>query len=104
MSRLAKLEKLLALDGRDTFVLYALAQEHGTAGDHGRAIEFYDRTLAVDPTYCYAYFHKARCQQQVGAIGPARETVRDGIAAAHRAADSKALNELSGLAVELAES
>lgn len=29
--RLAKLHKLLALDERDTFTLYALAQEHAKA-------------------------------------------------------------------------
>ncbi|MFT3686319.1 MAG: hypothetical protein QM783_15600 [Phycisphaerales bacterium] len=64
--RLAKLEKLLALDPADTFVLYGIAQEHGKAGDFAKAIEFYDRTLAADPAYCYAYFHKARAQQAAG--------------------------------------
>lgn len=101
--RLAKLTKLLALDDRDTFVLYALAQEHAKAGDHDQAITFYDRTLAVDPAYCYAYFHKARSQQAQGDIPAARLTVQTGITAAHRAGDGKALGELSSLQVELAE-
>lgn len=101
--RLAKLQKLLALDDRDTFVLYAIAQEHAKAGDHALAIEFFDRCLAADAAYCYAYFHKARSQQAAGDIPAARATVQSGITAAHRAADAKALGELSSLQLELAE-
>lgn len=101
--RLAKLHKLLALDERDTFTLYALAQEHAKLGDHAQAIVFYDRTLAVDPHYHYAYFHKARSQQALGELADARATVAAGIQAAQRAADAKALGELSNLQVELAE-
>jgi tetratricopeptide (TPR) repeat protein len=101
--RLAKLEKLLALDPADTFVLYGIAQEHGKAGDFVKAIEFYDRTLAADPAYCYAYFHKARAQQAAGDLNGARQTALAGVQAAHRAGDQKALGELSGLQVELSE-
>ncbi len=101
--RLAKLTKLLTLDERDTFVLYALAQEHAKLGDHATACGFFDRTLAVDPLYCYAYFHKARSQQAAGDLSGARVTVQSGIQAAHRASDGKALSELSSLQLELAE-
>ncbi len=101
--RLAKLEKLLALDPNDTFVLYGLAQEYGKMGDLAKAVSFYDRTLAADPAYCYAYFHKARAQQAAGDLASARQTVADGVRAAHRAGDGKALNELTGLQVELGE-
>jgi len=101
--RLPKLLKLLALDDRDTFVLYGIAQEHAKLDDHTKAIEFYDRTLAVDPAYCYAYYHKARSQLAAGNLAEARQTVQSGIAAAHRAGDHKALGELSTLQTELAE-
>ncbi len=101
--RLAKLTALLALDPADTFVLYALAQEHAKAGEHAEAITFYDRTLAADPAYCYAYYHKARSQQSQGDIAAARQTAQAGVTAAHRAGDSKALGELSTLQTELAE-
>jgi len=101
--RLAKLMKILAADPGDAFVLYGIAQEHGKAGDFARAVEFYDRTLAADPSYCYAYFHKARCQAAAGEMAAARQTALAGVQAAHRAGDGKALNELTGLQVELAE-
>lgn len=101
--RLAKLERLLAIDPNDAFVLYGLAQEHAKAGDHGRAVGFYDRCLAADPGYCYAYFHKAKSQQAMGNVAAARQTAEAGVLAAQRAGDGKALNELSGLAVDLRE-
>jgi hypothetical protein len=104
MPSIAQLEKLLAADPRDAFVLYGLAQEHAKAGGpagHGRAVEFYDRCLAVDPLYCYAYFHKARSLVAVGLGAEAAQTARAGIAAARKAADAHAEAELTGLLDEL---
>ncbi|MCA3005734.1 MAG: tetratricopeptide repeat protein [Planctomycetaceae bacterium] len=103
MPSIAQLEKLLALDPADTFVLYGLAQEHAKQKNFGEAVAFYDRCLAVDPGYCYAYFHKARAQQAMGDLAGAKVTAQAGVQAAHRAGDGKALSELSTLQVELAE-
>ncbi|MBL8762714.1 MAG: hypothetical protein JNM07_00405 [Phycisphaerae bacterium] len=96
MSRLAQLEKLLALDPGDAFVLYGLAQEHAKAGRHAEALVFYDRCTRADPGYCYAYFHQARSLQALERIDEARDILRLGLAAARRAGDAKALNELTG--------
>jgi hypothetical protein len=101
--RLAKLMKLHALDARDAFVLYAIAQEHTRAGDHVQALAWYDRTLQVDASYCYAYFFKARAQQALGDLTGARATAHAGQQQAHRTGDAKAAGELSTLQVELAE-
>lgn len=104
MPSLAQLEKLLAADPRDTFVLYGLAQEHAKAGGekgHAAAVEFYDRCLAVDPLYCYAYFHKAKSLVALGRGGDATEALRAGIVAARKAADSHAESELRGFLDEL---
>lgn len=103
IDRRPQLLKILALDQRDTFALYALAQEHAKHGDLPAALDAFDRCLAVDPLYAYAYFHKARCQQQSGQTPAARQTVLDGLRAAHQAGDAKALNELSELQRQLAE-
>ena len=99
--RLAKLLKILATDPADPFVLYGIAQEHAKTGDYTEAVAFYDRTLAADPAYCYAYFHKARAQQAAGDITAALRTAVEGVKAAQKAGDAKALNELSGLQAEL---
>lgn len=101
MPSLAQLEKLLAAEPHDPFVLYGLAQEHARLGHGAEAIAFFDRCLAVDPAYCYAYFHKARVQQAGGDVSGAIATVRRGIEAAKRAGDAHALDELSGLLEEL---
>lgn len=95
--RLAQLNRLLALDPHDAFVLYGLAHEHAKAGDHAQAIDFYDRCLAADPAYFYAYFHKAVSLKALGRAEEARPVLTAGISAAKAAGDAKALNELTGM-------
>jgi len=92
--RLEKLEKLLAADPTDAFVLYGLAQEHAKLRDYTRAVEFYDRCLAADAHYCYAYYHKAVALQAMGRVEDARGALAAGITAAKAAGDQKALGEL----------
>lgn len=101
MPSIEQLEKLLAADPADAFVLYGLAQEHAKRGDTARAVEFYDRCLAVDPEYCYAYFHKAKALEAAGRAFDAVTTLRAGIAAAKRAGDQHALSEITGYLDEL---
>ncbi|MBU6413353.1 MAG: tetratricopeptide repeat protein [Planctomycetes bacterium] len=101
MPSIAQLTKLLAIDPADTFVLYGLAQEHARLGEHAQAVEWYDKCLAVDPLYCYAYFHQARSYQALENAAAAVVTIRKGIEAARKAQDGKALGELQGLLVEI---
>lgn len=99
--RLAKLESLLAADPRDGFVLYGLAQEYGKRGEHARALEFYERLLAVEPGHCYAFFFKARSLAELGRVDEAVAVAQAGVKVASAAGDAKAMNELSGLKMEL---
>lgn len=101
MPTIEQLTTLLAADPDDTFVLYGLAQEHAKNGDHAEAVSFYDRCLAVDPAYCYAYFHKARTQEAAGDMADALATAQAGVTAATKAGDEKALGELQALCDEL---
>ncbi|HVU62586.1 MAG TPA: tetratricopeptide repeat protein [Phycisphaerales bacterium] len=100
MSRLDKLLRMLEAEPEDAFTLYGVAQEYakrGQDGDVGRAVEFYDRCIAADPSYCYAYYHKGRVQADAGETKAAVATLREGVAAARKAADGKALGELTSL-------
>lgn len=101
MSRLAQLEALLQADPRDPFLLYGLAQEHAKLNDHARAIDFYDRCLAADPAYGYAYFHKARAQLALDDPAAARATLEAGLRAARDAGDAHAVSEIRGFLDEL---
>lgn len=96
MPSIAQLSKLLELDPSDTFVLYGLAQEHAKQGDHAQAAVYYDKCLAFDPLYTYAYFHKARSLEADGDVAGAIETLRTGLHRAKEAADHQAIGEISG--------
>lgn len=100
-ARLAQLEKLLAAEPGDPFTLYAIAQEHAKANDAAQAVDFFDRCLAADPNYLYAYFHKAKVQSEAGDTPAALATLRAAIPRARAASDAKALSELQSLLDEL---
>ena len=95
MPSIERLEKLLAADPNDAFVLYGLAQEHAKAGNHAQAVAFYDRCLAADPAYCYAYFHKARAQEAAGDPRSAAATLETGLEASRSTGDAKAQGEIA---------
>lgn len=101
MSRLAQLEKLHAADESDADVMYMLAHEHAKSGRYAEAVEWYDRCLARDADYVYAYYHKARAQHSAGEIAPALETARAGLGRSRQIAHAKAQNELAALIDEL---
>lgn len=94
--RLAQLMRMADAEPGDPFFPYGIAQEHARAGRHDEAIAWYDRTVAVDPGYCYAYFHKARSLEELGRIDDACAALRAGIERARTAGDRHALSELSG--------
>jgi tetratricopeptide (TPR) repeat protein len=94
--RLAQLMRMADAEPGDPFFPYGIAQEHARAGRHAEAIAWYDRTVAVDANYCYAYFHKARSLEELGRIDDACSALRTGIERARAAGDRHALSELSG--------
>ncbi len=99
-SRFDKLSALLAVDPGDPFVLYGLAQEHakvGTAEHHAQAVGFYDRCIAADAAYLYAYYHKGMSLIALERTDEAAATLRAGLSAANRAGDQKAIGELGSL-------
>ena len=99
MPSIAALEQLLAKEPNDPFILYGLANEHAKAGDTDLAVGYFDRCLAADPSYCYAYYHKARALHAAGRTPAALESIEAGIIAAARDAHARA--ELEALRDEL---
>lgn len=101
MPSIDQLHKLLRAEPNDPFLLYGLAQEYAKAGRTAEAVDYFDRCLAVDPAYCYAYYHKGRTLADVGETSRAAESIRAGIVAAKKAGDGHALSELSSLLDEV---
>lgn len=93
--RLAQLQKLLEAEPNDPFLLYGAALEHKKVGDADKAIEYLDRTLVADAGYCYAYYQKAQILEESGDEEAAIGVYKEGIAAAERAGDAHAKDELA---------
>jgi len=95
--RLSQLRNLLEQDPHDAFCMYGIAMEYSKTGDHLEAIAWFDRTIEVEPDYCYAWYHKARVQEQSGDTNGARKTLDDGIAIANETGDHHAEEEMNTL-------
>lgn len=96
MPTIEQLLKVLATEPNDPFTLYGLAQAYAKAGRTAEAIEHYDKCLAADPAYCYAYYHKAKALEDAERLPEAVGVLRAGIEVARRAGDAHAVSEMAG--------
>lgn len=92
--RINKLREMLQTQPDDTFLLYGLAMEWKKAGDYSQALEEFDRVIALDPGYCYAYYQKGLVYEEQGALNQARTSYQQGIEAAMKKGDAHARSEL----------
>jgi len=95
-TRLEQLHKLLAMTPTDPFLTYGIALELKKAAELPQAVEWLDKTIGLDASYCYAYYQKGQVLEQLGDADAARRTYRLGIAAAGEAGDAHAQGELQG--------
>jgi tetratricopeptide (TPR) repeat protein len=93
-TRLAQLQKMLDTSPADAFLLYGIAMEHKKVGDVNQAIAYFDRTIAADPLYCYAFYQKGQVLESSGSEDAARQAYRAGIDAASKKGDAHARGEL----------
>ncbi|MEL6798204.1 MAG: tetratricopeptide repeat protein [Planctomycetota bacterium] len=96
MPTIEQLEGILATDPDDAFMHYALALEYAKVHEHDKAVASFDRCLAIDPSYCYAYFHKAKTLEAAGNADEAIATLETGLGFARETGDQKALGEIGG--------
>lgn len=99
--RIAQLKAILETDPSDVFCMYGVAMEHSKSGEYEQAVQWFDRTIQADPNYCYAYFHKAKAQEQNDDVQGAIATLRIGLERAKTVGDGKATNEIAGYLDEL---
>ena len=92
--RLGQLQQLLQRDPNDTFLLYGIALEYKKIGDTGKAIEYLDRVIQLDPGYCYAYHQRGLAHEAAGDIESAKRSYREGIETARMKGDDHARQEI----------
>ena len=68
-----------------------------TYGQHTEAIAWFTRTIETDPAYCYAWYHKAKCEDTSGDPIAATKTLQDGIEHATACGDTHAAQEMGEL-------
>jgi len=95
--RLTQLCKLHEADPGDADVPYMIALEHAKAEGHATAVDWLDKTLALDPGYHYAYFQKAKMLSELGEDQDALAALDAGIARATADGHAKAVSELEEL-------
>jgi tetratricopeptide (TPR) repeat protein len=100
--RIETLSQMLEKTPDDPFLLYALGMEYKKVGDLPVAVEYFDRTLSVDPEYCYAYHQKGLAYESAGDLAAAADAYRQGIATARKKGDAHAAEEIAA-ALELVE-
>ena len=97
MSRLEQLLKLAATTPADPLTHYAIGLEQMNLQQWSAAVAAFAETLAVDPEYTAAYYHKARAEIRADQRDAARKTLRAGLECARRAADMKTEREMREL-------
>ncbi len=100
-TRRQALEEFVAAHPADAFGRYGLAMECAKAGDHEAAIEHFRQLLAAHPGYLYGYFHCGQLLARLARTAEAKEILSAGVAAAQKAGDRKALDEISAALAEL---
>lgn len=78
----------------DAFLLYGAALEYKKQQKRAEALAYLDRAIAADAGFCYAYYQKGQVLEEAGDTAAAANAYREGIAAAKRVNDPKALGEL----------
>ncbi len=96
--RLTQLLKLHQLDPADPFCTYGIALEHAKTGATETALDWLDKTLALDALYCYAYYQKAKMLNQLGKREDAKAAVKAGLEAARKSKAPEAAKAQSELA------
>jgi Tfp pilus assembly protein PilF len=95
-TRLEQLEKMLAKEPGDTFLLYGLAMEHKKAGNADLALQLLEKVVQIDPGHGYAFFQRGQIEEMRGEMDAARKAYADGVAAATKSGDAHARSELEG--------
>ncbi len=95
-TRLDILKNMVAQNPQDSFSRYGLAMEYRNSGDLEGAVQAFRDLIAVNPGYCYAYFHGGQTLEKLGRLEEAADMYRQGIEASIQSGDQHARGEIQG--------
>jgi len=93
-SRREMLERFVAQRPADAFARYGLALECVNVGDDASAQSHFQSLLEANPDYVAGYFQYAQLLSRLGRLDEARQILSAGMAAAQKAGDSHAWEEM----------
>ena len=94
MDRIEKLNEFLKTSPKDNFLRHALALEYIKIGDDFKARILFEEILTESPDYVGSYYHLAKLLEKLTHRDLAIEWYEKGMAAAKKAKDNHAYNEL----------
>jgi len=94
MSRLDKIQQMLASEPNDVFLHFSLAMEYVKQGQYEDALAEFARVNEMDADYVPAYFQRASTLVTLQCNDEARLILQQGIAAAQRAGDHHAASQM----------
>lgn len=92
-----KLQALLAKEPNDAFLNFGLAMELAKQERFDESLAQFEKTIALDPTYIAAYFHRGKTLVSKGAIDAARSALEIGIAKAEELGEYHSKSEMEEL-------
>ena len=95
------LTEILSANPGDAFARYGLAMEYAKAGQTEAAMAEFGRLLELSPDYVPGYQMAAQTLAAAGRTEEARQMFQRGIAAAARASNAHAQQEMQGMLDEL---
>ena len=99
--RIDKIKEFLKLTPDDDFLKHALALEYIKIDNTKEARKLFEEILINNPDYVGSYYHLAKLLERNNEIKLATEWYEKGMAAAKKAGDNRAYNELHAAYEEL---
>lgn len=97
MTRLEKIEAMLADSPNDPELHYMLAMEHVSLGNDTAAVSSFEKLVQVSPDYAPAYHQAGRVLQRLNRDKEAGAILRQGIAVAVAKGNDHAAGEMQAL-------
>jgi lipoprotein NlpI len=101
MSRLERLQALLAREADDVFLNFSLGMELAKAERWDECLARFSRVIELDSGYVAAYFHKGKTLLKLRRFAEAKATLEQGVIQADRAGDAHAKSQMEQLLAAL---